>query len=282
MSLRRSLLFVPGSDRAAIQNASESAADVVVVDLEDAVSIGNKDEARDITLKVLESWDSEMPLGIRVNGLDTNRGIADIERIFEASTEPTFLVLPDVRGIGDLRIVADRLDKVDSDIELLPLIEQPSAVFDVHEIANGPRVYGLLFAAIDFQMNMGMSVLGNSDISIPRYLVSMAASSAGVHAFDKPLLVVDDEELLRTETTEAKVLGYDGKLAVNTQQAAVINDVLTPSEGEVADARAIIDEFGASDEGLVDIGGTLIDKPVIDQLRDLIERAETARTNLDG
>lgn len=277
MSLRRSLLFVPGSDSEAIQTAAESVADVVVVDLEDAVSPENKDEARENALTELERWDADIPLGIRVNGVDTNRGIADIERILEASAEPTFLVLPDVRGIGDLRIVADRLDDADADIELLPLIEQPSAVFDVHEIANGPRIYGLLFAAIDFQMNMGMSVLGESDISLPRYLVSMAASSAGVHAFDKPLLVVDDEELLRAETTDAKVLGYDGKLAVNTQHAAIINDVLTPSETEVDEARTIIDKFEAAEEGLVDVGGTLVDKPVIDQLRDLIERANEAR-----
>jgi citrate lyase beta subunit len=282
MSLRRSLLFVPGSNRAAIENASESIADIVVIDLEDAVSMENKDEARETTLAALEHWDSEMPLGIRINGVDTSRGIADLERILEASEEPAFLVLPDVRGISELRIVASRLDEADSDIELLPLIEQPSAVFEVHEIANGPRVYGLLFAAIDFQMNMGMSVLGDSDISLPRYLVSMAASSAGIPAFDTPLLVVDDEGLLRTETAEAKVLGYDGKLAVNTQQAAVINDVLTPSEEEVAEAQAVIDEFEAAEEGLVDVGGTLVDKPVIDQLRDLIERAEIARANQDA
>jgi citrate lyase beta subunit len=215
-------------------------------------------------------------MGIRINGVDTNRGIADVEQILQAEIEPAFLVIPDVRGISDLRIVADHLDDANAGIELLPLIEQPSAVFDVQAIAHGPRIYGLLFAAIDFQMNMGMSVIGESDITLPRYLVAMAASSAGVPALDKPLMVVDDEPALRAETQAAKTMGYDGKLAVNTDHAAVINDVFTPSAEEVAEAQEIINEFESADEGLVPVDGLVVDKPVVDQLRDLVARAEAA------
>lgn len=274
MALNRSLLFVPGSNEAAIADAPETAADTVVIDLEDAVSHGNKDAAREVALSALEEWNTEIPLGIRINGIDTPRGIADVEAIVTADTEPEFLAVPDVRGVSDLRAISDILSERETAIELLPLIEQPSAVFAAEDIANAPRIYGLLFAAIDFQMNMGMSVLGESDISLPRYLVSMAASSAGVPAFDKPLLVTDDEEQLRAETKTARTLGYDGKLAVNHEQAKVINDVFTPSKKEVAEAREIIEAFNASDEGLVDVGGTVVDKPVIEQLRDVIRRAE--------
>lgn len=276
MSAQRSLLFVPGNHTDGIETAKSSPADIVVLDLEDAVAPEHKDVARQTALDALAQWDTDTPLGIRVNGVDTDRGIADVEHILQADHEPAFLVIPDVRGVSDLRIVADHLDDADAGIELLPLIEQPNAVFDVQGIAHGPRIYGLLFAAIDFQMNMGMSVIGESDISLPRYLVAMAASSAGVPAFDKPLMVVGDEEALRSETQAAKTMGYDGKLAVNTDHAAIINDVFTPSTEQVSEAQAIITEFESADEGLIQVDGLVVDKPVVDQLRDLVARAEAA------
>lgn len=276
MSMQRSLLFVPGNHTTGIETAKSSPADVVVLDLEDAVAPEHKDAARQTALDALAEWDTDTPLGIRVNGVDTNRGIADVEHILQADREPDVLAIPDVRGVSDLRIVADHLDDADAGIELLPLIEQPSAVFDVQAIAHGPRIHGLLFAAIDFQMNMGMSVVGESDISLPRYLVAMAASSAGVPAFDKPLMVVDDEEALRSETQAAKTMGYDGKLAVNTDHAATINDVFTPSTKEVSEAQEVINDFESADEGIVQVDGLVVDKPVVDQLRDLVARAEVA------
>lgn len=277
MSVQRSLLFVPGNQTEGTETAKSSPADIVVLDLEDAVAPEQKDAARQTALDTLGQWDTDTPLGIRVNGLDTNRGTADVEQTLQAKNEPAFLVIPDVRGVGDLRIVADHLDDADADIELLPLFEQPSAVFDVQAIAHGPRIYGLLFAAVDFQMNMGMSVIGESDISLPRYLIAMAASSADVPAFDKPLMIVDDEPTLRSQTQAAKTMGYDGKLAVNTDHAAIINDVFTSSAEEVVEAQHIVDEFESADEGLVQVNGLVVDKPVVDQLRDLVARAEAAK-----
>jgi citrate lyase beta subunit len=278
MDLRRSLLFVPGSDQERIAAAEASVADVVVVDLEDGVSPAYKDEARETAVETLTTWSGPTPLGVRINGVDTTRGIADVERLVAADVDPEFLVVPDVRGPGDVRIVAEAV--AGTDIGLLPLIEQPSAVFEVDAIAHATsRIYGLLFAAIDFQMNMGMAVLGESDISVARYLVSLAASAAGVPAFDKPLLVVDDEELLAAEIARARALGYDGKLAVTTDQAAAINEGFLPSEAELAEARRVVDAFEAADAGLVEIDGTLVDKPVIDQLKDRIALVETAEAH---
>jgi citrate lyase beta subunit len=274
MELHRSLLFVPGSDPDRIETAASSTADVVVVDLEDGVSDAHKDIARENAIDSLTEWDTEKPLGIRINGIDTPRGIDDIRHVLDAGREPAFLAVPDVHGRSDVRIVAETLDG--TDIQLLPLIETPSAVFRVEDIAHAtPRIYGLLFAAIDFQMNMGMDVLGDADLSLPQYLVSMAASSAGVPAFDKPLLVDGDEELA-AEISRARGLGYDGKLAVTVEQAAAINDGFLPSEEELLEARRVVEAFDASDRGLVEIDGVFVDKPAVEQLRNRIELAETA------
>lgn len=277
MALERSLLFVPGSDPGAVEAAQDTVADAVVVDFEDTVAPGDKDAARDATLSALADWPGPARVGVRINGLDTDRGIADVEAVLAADRHPDFLVIPDVRGPDELRVVDEAADEHGSNVGLLPLIEQVDAVFAVRGIAHAtPRISGLSFAAIDFQMNMGMSVLGESDVSLPRYLVSMAASSAGVPAFDKPLLSVDDAEALRREAAEAKRLGYDGKLAVDAEQAGVINEAFTPSREEIEEARRVIGAFEAADGGLVEVDGTVVDKPVIEQLRGVLARAERA------
>lgn len=274
MKPRRSLLFVPGNELDRIEAAQASVADAVVLDLEDGVSPANKDAAREHTLEALAAWNAQAPLGVRVNGIDTTWGIADIQALAAADSRPQFLAIPDIRGPGDVQIVAEAV--AETNISLLPLIEQPSAVFEVYNIVHAtPRIFGLLFAAIDFQMNMGMSVLGESDISLPRYLVSMAASAAGVLAFDKPLLV-DDEELLSAEVSQTRALGYDGKLAITSEQAVVINEGFLPSEDELAEARRVIEAFEDDGAGLVRVDGTFVDKPVVKQLKDRIALAEAA------
>lgn len=273
MDLYRSVLFVPGSDPPRIEAAESSPADAVVLDLEDGVAPANKNAARENALDAVEAWRSDAPLGVRVNGLDTARGMADVDAIVTADARPKFLAVPDVRGPGEVRAVAEAVEG--TDIDLLPLIEQPDAVFRVVAIARSPRVFGLLFAAIDFQMRMGMSVLGESDVSLPRYLVSMAASAADVVAIDKPLLV-DDADRLAADAARARALGYDGKLAVTPAQASAINEAFTPSEAELDEARRIIEAFEADGSGLVDVDSTFVDKPVVDQLRALLTRAEAA------
>jgi citrate lyase beta subunit len=104
----------------------------------------------------------------------------------------------------------------------------------------------------------------------------MAASSANVLAFDKPnLAAVDDPERTRAEAEAAKALGYDGKLAMSVEQAEVINDAFAPTEAEVERARRIVDAFRDADAGLVTIDGVAVDRPVVEQLEGVLERAST-------
>lgn len=152
MTPTRSLLFVPGSDGDAIGRALESNADVVVIDNEDGVAPGHKDEARETTAAALSERGGagpERPVGVRVNGVDTARGIEDVEFFAGLDAGPDFLALPDVNGSGDVRLVSEVLDGIGSDAGLLPLIEKPSAMFDVDAVARATeRVYGLNFAAV--------------------------------------------------------------------------------------------------------------------------------------
>ncbi len=278
MSVDRSYLFVPGSDADGVAEAIGSVADVVIVDLEDTVSPDAKAAARTRTLETLTDHDERSQrLAVRVNGVDTERGIEDVRAIATADVRPDLLLLPDVRDASEVRLVDDVLNEYDAGVGLHPLIEKPSALFDAQGIARvSERLHGLMFAAIDFQMNMGMSILDETDLSVPRFLLSMAANGAGIHAVDKPnLAAVHDEERTRAEARAAKAVGFDGKAAMTTEQAAVINDVFTPSAEEVARAKRVIEAFEATEEGVAVIEGAAVDKPVVDQLRALVDRAES-------
>jgi len=278
MSADRSYLFVPGSDDEGVVEAIGSVADVVIVDLEDTVSPAAKTAAREWTLDALaDLGETSQRLAVRVNGVDTDRGIDDIRTIATADVLPDVLLLPDVRDASEVRLVDDVLNEYGADVELHPLIEKPSAMFDAQGISRvSERIHGLMFAAIDFQMNMGMSILDETDLSVPRFLLSMAANGAGVHAVDKPnLAAVHDEDRTRAEARAARAVGFDGKAAMTVDQAAVINDVFSPSAEEVARAKRVIDAFEATDEGVTVIDGAAVDKPVVDQLRSLVDRAES-------
>nr|WP_164974705.1 aldolase/citrate lyase family protein [Halegenticoccus tardaugens] len=205
--------------------------------------------------------------------------MADAETIATADKQPAFVVLPDVHGPDELEIVSSVFDAHGADVDILPLIEKPSAVFTAQEIANvNDSVYGLGFAAIDYQREMGISILDENDLSVPQYLISMAAHSADVLPIDKPTLCdVDDTRRLRAEADAAAAMGYSAKFAMTNEQARVINDAFTPSQEVVERAKRFVETFEAQDEGLVTIDGVAVDKPVITQLRDVLVRAERAR-----
>lgn len=279
MRLERSYMFVPGTDRERAVDALESVADVVILDLEDTVDAGSKQRARrQVQDTLADVGDVDARRAVRVNGLDTEHGIDDVRAVATADVVPDLLLVPDVRDASEVGIVDEVLDDYGVDAGIHPLIEKPSALFDAQNVAAvSERIHGLMFAAIDFQANMGIPILDETDFSVPRFLLSMAANGAGVRAVDKPnLAAVDDPERTRSEARAARAVGFDGKAAMTTDQAAIINDVFTPSEEELERAERFIDAFEAADGGLATIDGVAVDRPVVEQLRETVERARQA------
>ncbi|MFC7157158.1 HpcH/HpaI aldolase/citrate lyase family protein [Halomarina halobia] len=278
MQPARSLLFVPGDDEDRLDAAMRSDADGLILDLEDTVGPTAKEAARASTVETVGGWaDERTRCVVRINGLDTPHGLDDVEAFVRADTAPDAFLVPDVRDGTELEIVADALAEASFDASLVALLERPGAVLDAHRIARSTsRLSALAFGSIDFQTNMGMSVLDpDTDVYPPRYLVAMAASAAGLEAFDTVVLDTGDDTRLREEARTARMLGYDGKAAVTPDQTAVINEVFTPSEEEVARATRLVEAFEAAgdDTGLIEFEGTFVDKPVVDQQRALLARA---------
>jgi len=274
MSHERSILFVPGSDAEAVDAARSSDADGLILDLEDTVSSANKTVAREVTLDALSTWsDADPSPFVRVNGLDTTEGIADLEAVVAANAAPEAVVLPDVRGPTDVRVVADLLDAAGSAIGVVPIVERPDALFAVDTIAAADRTSALAFGSVDFRLNAGMSILDDDiDMTIPKYLVSMAASAAGVRAFDTVYLDRSDPDGLREAARDARAMGFDAKMAIHEDQIKPIDEAFAPSEAELDRARRLVKQFEATDQGVVYFEGTFIDKPVVDQQRVLLER----------
>lgn len=280
MDQLRSLLFVPGDDDNRLDAAKASNADGVILDLEDTVGPAAKEAARTATVKTVRQWESSTRCTVRINGIDTAHGIDDVEAFVQADVQPDAVVVPDVRDGTALEIVADAFEKASLDVPLIALVERPRAVLNVYRIAQSTQqVAALAFGSIDFQMNMGMSVLNpETDVYPPKYHIAMAASAADITAIDTVVLDTEDESRLRKEARTARMLGYDGKAAVTPEQTTVINGVFTPSEEEVARAKRLIETFEAAgdDTGLIEFEGTLIDKPVVDQQRRLLAQARDA------
>lgn len=283
----RSLLFVPGDDEDRLAAARASAADGLVLDLEDTVGPAAKDGARADTVETVRRWDDERTRClVRINGLDTPHGIEDVEAFVDAEVTPDAVLVPDVRDGTALEIVADAFGTAGLEVPLVGLVERPEAVLAARSIGRStPRLTALAFGSIDFQTNMGMPVLDpGTDVYPPRYVVAMAAGAAGIAAYDTVVLDLDDEERLREEAVTARTLGYDGKAAVAPEQVEVINEVFTPSEEEVSRARRLIEAFESAGEGtgLVEFEGTLVDKPVVDQQRTLLARARAVDGTTDA
>lgn len=220
----RSVLFVPGSDADRVASAAESAADLVVLDLEHADDSFGEGPAGTRVRDALADRSADTPAyGVRVHGLDTSQGAVDLDAIAGASDQPKFVVVPDVSGPDELALAEELV--ADSNIDLFALIEHPAAVDDAHAIAASPGVEALAFGPSDFTSYMGIPDDVEADLHVPRYLVSMAANSAGVLAVDMPNLGdVDDDALTERETQEARAMGYDAKIAVTESQVRIIDD----------------------------------------------------------
>lgn len=271
----RSYYFVPGNDSDAIAAARETAADALILDLEDGVGPDAKEAARDVTTAALDdAADHDVTHVVRINGLETRWGIDDLDALVEGGESPDAVMVPEVRSPSDVRAIGDRIAEVDDEVGIVPLIERPEAVFAVRDIAAAhPAVAALAFGHGDFEYHLGtLAESASTDLTVPRTRVSMAASAAGVPAVDTPHVERDDLDGVRRAATEARRIGFDGKMTFLTDQIDVINDCFSPSPAEVEASRRIVRVYeDAGDEaGVVYVDGQFVDEPVVAAHRERI------------
>jgi citrate lyase subunit beta/citryl-CoA lyase len=296
--LRRSELSTPGSSPKMLAKAAASDADLVFCDLEDSVAPNAKAQARDNVVAALHEHDwGVKSKAVRINAVETRWAHEDvIDIVTRAGEVLDLLIVPKVRSAHDIRFVDTLLEQLEERlglqrrIGLEVLIEETVALAHVEEIAASvPRLECLIFGPGDMSASQQMRVdgIGVADDRYPgdvwhyaRSRIVVAARAAGIDAVDGPFANFQDPERFRVEAGRAATLGFSGKWAIHPSQIAIANDVFSPSEEELAEARRVLELYGASEDGGV---GAIADRgALIDAASARLLRNTTARAELIG
>jgi len=260
----RSCLFVPGNRPERFPKACASGADVVIVDLEDAVPDGQKSFARESVAFWLSA---DRPVYVRVNGTTTAWFEEDVAAIRRPGLAG--VVLPKAEGRGQLAALAALLP---DPVRILPIVETAAGVWNVLEIASSPKVERLAFGALDFQLDAGITGEGE-ELLYARSRIVLASRVAGIlPPLDGVTTGLDAPDALASDILRSRRLGFGGKLCIHPNQVAAINEGFLPTEREIAWAKGVLAAASSSGGGASRRDGKMIDRPVIEQAKRILER----------
>lgn len=252
----QSLLFVPGTRPERFAKALSSGADIVCIDLEDAVPPAEKDSAREAALAAL----GDPRLALRINGVPTLAGLADLVALGRAGVRPPLLLVPKVEDAAEIGVIRGALGGAGAFI--VPLIETARGLRAAPDIAREPGVAALMFGGGDFAAELGVE-LAWEPLLHARAALLLAAAEAGVPAIDVPWIALDDAHGLETEARRAKALGFAAKAAIHPAQIGPIHAVFRPTEAEIADAEEALAAFDAAGGTAVRHKGRMLEAPIV-------------------
>jgi citrate lyase subunit beta / citryl-CoA lyase len=280
---RRACLVVPAVPAAKLEKGRILEADEIVIDLEDAVVPNAKDEARFAVLDALSGEWAAPAVAVRVNSIGTPWCHQELQALAMAK-RPVTAVLPKVENASDLAF-ADRLlagaeaaSGRAGAVRLLALIETAAGLQAAREIAGASeRLDGLILGYADLAASLGRSLEGNWRFA--QEVVLTAARAAGIDAIDGPELQIRDDDAFRAAVAHASALGFDGKWAIHPAQLDTLRKAFTPTEEEIAAARAtleVLDRAAAQGAGAVAEGDRMLDEALAVSARRVLARAGEA------
>jgi (S)-citramalyl-CoA lyase len=274
----KSWLFTPATKADRFGRSAEVHADALIIDLEDAVALLDKQKARTAALQYLEQpAQGRLPCALRINAPVTRTGIEDLHSLLESSAAPEYIILPKCDSPAFIRMVRTLLDQAAKDTEIIALIESAKAVEALPDIVGSEvRPVALMFGAADMEADLGAKT-GWEPLLFVRSRIVQVAASAGIVAVDSPFFDIADLEGLKKETTAARDLGFHSKAAIHPKQISVINDVFVPSDEEVAKARQIL---AVNQQGVGSVDHQMVDEAIARKARLTLERAAIAAANL--
>lgn len=266
MQTSRSFLFVPANRTERYSKALNSGSDAVIIDLEDAIPTEHKLESR----ALLKQWLLDHPtekVMIRVNADQTEWFAEDIQ--LAQLSNVIALVLPK----AEQKQAFEAIQKIRS-LDVYPIIETPYGMANVEQIAQFPAVQALMFGSIDFQLEMDMTGDYLELMSFRNRMV-LASKLAGIeNPIDGVTADFTNTELVRTETLQAKKLGFQGKLCIHPNQVKIVNQTFNPSPEEIQWAQEIIKAVQAADGQTISLNGKMIDKPIILKAEKILKQAD--------
>lgn len=271
--LRRTMMFVPGNNPGMMADAHIYGPDSIMLDLEDSVTMAEKDAARLLVYQALKTVDyGNTEMVVRINPLNTPYGKKDIEAVVKAGVD--VIRMPKTETAEEVVEVEREIERVERELgcvgrtKIMTAIESTLGIVNAYAIATAsPRMMGIALGAEDYCANLkAQRTPGGDELRLARETIVVAARAAGIDALDTVYSNLNDMETFRQEVEYIKTLGFDGKSIINPRQIEVINEVFAPKEKEITKARAIIaaiKEAEAKGSGVIALNGKMIDRPVV-------------------
>ncbi|WP_279356852.1 HpcH/HpaI aldolase/citrate lyase family protein [Methylobacterium indicum] len=284
LRLRRSVLYMPGSNLRALEKARSLPADALILDLEDAVAPDAKDVAREqVCAAVRQGGYGDRELIIRVNAPQTPWGEADLRAAIEAG--PDAILMPKVSSPAVLESIADRLEALDAPagIKIWAMIETPAAILNIQAIAAarrnpGTRLTCFVLGTNDLAKDTWTQIVPGRAPMMPWLMTALAGARAeGLTILDGVYNNFSDLDGCREECEQARILGFDGKTLIHPSQVALANTAFAPTEAEVAVARSVIEAFERPENarrGAIQISGRMFERQHIPMARRAVAWSE--------
>ena len=284
MRKRRSLLFVPGDDLHKISKAAQSAADCVILELEDGVALNRKAEARQVIQEALHTIDfGPREKLVRLNPIGSEFFEDDFRQTIDG--HPNSYVIPKTESAFDIAKFSDQLAHAECDrgwdvceIRLIIVIETPKGVMNLRELAQSTlRLEALMFGAEDLAGAMGaVRSKAGWEVFYARSAVVTAAAAYDLQAIDQIYADFNDMAGLAEDCAFARQLGYSGKIAIHPRQIEAINTAFSPSTTEIERAERLMKAFVAQQEngkGAFVFEDKMVDQPMIRQAQRILGQA---------
>ncbi|OQY32973.1 MAG: citrate (pro-3S)-lyase subunit beta [Spirochaetaceae bacterium 4572_59] len=292
MKLRRTMLYVPGNNAGMMKDAHIYRSDSVMFDLEDSVSLNEKDTARFLVFNALTTLDyGGIETVVRINGLDSPYGREDIRAMVRA--RPNVIRLPKTETAQDIKDVEELIEEEEKacgyevgTIKLMAAIEGPLGVLNAYEIAlASTRMIGIALGAEDYVTSMKTKRSPEGvEILFARSMILNAARAAGIYAIDTVYADVNNEEGFLDEVKLIHQLGFDGKSVITPRQIQPVHDIFCPTNKEIDHALKVLEvikEAESKQSGVISLNGKMVDKPIVERAERVLEMAKASGINID-
>ena len=286
--MRRTMLYLPGNNPNMLTRGYLFGSDGVVLDLEDAVAMVEKDTARILVSKYLKQGEfGSCYVSVRINGVDTEYWKDDLAAIVPNKRLDGIRV-PKVEDAGTVKIIDEELSRLEEKnglpvgkLTIHCLLETAHGIWNAYEIAKAsPRIEAIIPGGEDLRADLKTNRSDDStELEWARRMLVFAARAAGVEPLDTVFPRITDDEGLRKETEFIKQLGFSGKSIIHPNQIKIIHDIFTPTEAEIAKAQKIIaaaKEAAERGQGAVTVDGKMVDIPVVKRAEYTLVRAGLA------
>ncbi|MFJ5385298.1 citrate (pro-3S)-lyase subunit beta [Pectobacterium sp. CHL-2024] len=284
--LRRSMLFLPGANAAMLSNAFIYKPDSIMFDLEDAVSLREKDTARLLVFHALQHpMYRDIETVVRINQLSTPFGLLDLEAAVRGGAD--VIRLPKTDSTDDVDELEHHLVRIEKacgrevgSTRIMAAIESAVGVINAVAIArSSERMIGIALAAFDYVMDMQTERGDGTELFYARCAVLHAARAAGIDAFDVVYPNVNEDAGFLKEVDLIRKLGFNGKSLINPRQIELLHNAYAPTQDEVDYSHLVIkaaEEGERAGLGVISLNGKMIDGPIIDHARRVLERAQAS------